>query len=120
MAVPSPSSHSVLERRCEDFLHKDTARTAARSSRADDCWPGGTDTFDRHDCVHDGNVSLVDGNLATVEGDRVLFLDHSKIKRRLVVAIAKLTAATAARILEDGKFFVILLNPDRGKVAQQQ
>src|SRR5439155_11257685 len=86
------------------FVHKDTARATARSSRADDGRPRGADTLDRHDGVHDGEVSLVDGHPAAVESDRVLFLDHRKIERRLVAAVANLTAATATRVLKDGKF----------------
>src|SRR5262249_39158534 len=102
------------------FVQKDAARAAARSPRADDGRPRGTDTFDRHDGVHDGDVSLVDSHPAAVESDRVLFRDHRKIERRLVAAVTDLTAATAARVLENGKFFLILLNPDRGKVTQEQ
>src|SRR5262249_60113723 len=86
------------------FVHKDAARAAARSPRADDGRPRGTDTLDRHDGVHYGDVGLVDSHPAAVESDRVLFLDHRKIERRLVAAVTDLTAATAARGLEGGKF----------------
>src|SRR5713101_9054348 len=102
------------------FVHEDPARAAARSSWADDCRPGSTNALDRHDGVHDGKVSLVDGDFSIVKRDRVLFLDHSQIERRLVAAITNLAAATSTRVLEDGEFLVVLLDSDRGKVAQQQ
>ena len=49
------------------FVHKDAARAAARSPRADDGRPRGTDTLDRHDGVHDGDVGLVDSHPATLK-----------------------------------------------------
>src|SRR5262245_55249092 len=99
------------------FVHKDAARAAARSSRADDCRPRGTDTLDRHDRVHNSKVSLVDGDFSAIQGDRVFFLDYGQIERRFVTASANLTTTASARVLEDGEFFVIFFNSDRGKVA---